>query len=326
LNRFLIENCSKKSIKKTHLNQLSNHTFVIDTSIYLYKFMALNALLENMYLFISILKKYNITPIFIFDGKPPPEKNALLEQRKMEKKDAQQRYNETEKKLVMSGLSAESRNKLLSELDILKRQIIRIREEDVMNVKKLLDAYGVTYYTSYTEADQLCSYLVKSGQAWACVSDDMDMFLYGCNRVLRHISLLNHTVVYYDFETILKDLKMSETNFREIMVLSGTDYNMNTNANLYNTIQYYESYSKDRFCKNQNQDQGFYEWLLENTTYIQNEDLLTNTYNMFLLEKYQFDSNFIITNNNNNNKINYTELQTILKKEGFLFPPISIRK
>ena len=63
LNRFLIDNCSKKSIKKIHLKQLENKTIVVDTSIYMYKFVSENSLLEKMYLFVSIFKKYNIKPI-----------------------------------------------------------------------------------------------------------------------------------------------------------------------------------------------------------------------------------------------------------------------
>jgi len=74
LNQFLRDNCSKKSIHQVHLKTLANKIIVVDTYIYMYKYMSDNALLENMYLFISAFKEYNITPIFIFDGKPPPEK------------------------------------------------------------------------------------------------------------------------------------------------------------------------------------------------------------------------------------------------------------
>jgi 5'-3' exonuclease len=74
-----------------HLQSLSNKTVVVDTSIYLYKFAAENAIAENMYLLISIFKKYKIRPIFIFDGKPPDEKKDLLIQRRNDKKEAQQK-------------------------------------------------------------------------------------------------------------------------------------------------------------------------------------------------------------------------------------------
>ena len=47
LNRFLKENCSKNSIRKINLNQLESKTIVIDASIYMYKYIAENALIEN---------------------------------------------------------------------------------------------------------------------------------------------------------------------------------------------------------------------------------------------------------------------------------------
>ena len=92
LNRFLFDHCSKKSICKIHLSELAGKTLVIDTSIYLYKFSYEDSLIENMYLFVSILKHYKIRPLFIFDGKPPPEKRDLLQRRRMEKKDAENKY------------------------------------------------------------------------------------------------------------------------------------------------------------------------------------------------------------------------------------------
>jgi 5'-3' exonuclease len=287
--------------------------------------MSENALLEHMYLLISILKNYSITPIFIFDGKPPPEKKVLLHQRKLEKKEAQEKYNLLEKTLL-ENLSEERREEILFELEQLKRQFVKIKEDDVVNVKALMDAYGVTYYTSTTEADQLCAYFVKKQKAWACLSDDMDMFLYGCNRVIRHISLIHHTVIYYDMEIILKDLQMSEQNFREIMVVSGTDYNLNTGTSLFDTMQYYQEYNKYVFngTMNKTQGQSFYDWLVSNTKYIENENQLRTIYNMFIIDNYDADlAKFLDENekpnNTINNEIDMVKLQEILKKEGFIF-------
>ena len=317
LNRFLMDNCSKKSIKKVHLKTFSNKTIVIDTSIYLYKFMSENALLENMYLLISILRSYNITPIFIFDGKPPPEKKDLLIRRKLEKKQAQEKYKLLEESLTME-ISDERREELMLELESLKRQFVRIKEEDVQGVKRLMDAYGVAYYTSPGEADHLCAYIIKENKAWACLSDDMDMFLYGCKRVMRHISLLNHTVIFYDFDLILKDLQMSEQNFREIMVISGTDYNINSNTSLFDTMHWFQEYNKYLFdgTQNINQEQSFYDWLLTNTKYITNEFDLRKVYSMFILDNYVVENKLI--NINNKLVVDKNKLQQILRKEGFL--------
>lgn len=101
LNRFLLDNCNKKSITKIHLSKLSGKKLVIDVSIYLYKFLSENALLENMYLFISILKQYDIIPVFIFDGKPPPEKKQLLINRLVGKMEAEKKYLNIKEQLLI---------------------------------------------------------------------------------------------------------------------------------------------------------------------------------------------------------------------------------
>jgi XPG I-region/XPG N-terminal domain len=318
LNRFLRDNCTKKSIRKTHLKQFANKTIVIDTSIYLYKFMSDNALLENMYLLISIFKTYNITPLFIFDGKPPPEKMELLHRRKMEKKEAEQKYLNMQN--LLTNVKEDEKKEILYEMDQLKRQFIRIKESDVRGVKDLMDAYGVNYCESHSEADTVCARLVNNGTAYACMSDDMDMFLYGCPIVLRHLSLMNHTVVAYETKKILTDLDMTERHFKEIMVLSGTDYNLHSNTSLTETINWFYEYKK-YYCtqlNNKLKPHEFYVWLVKNTKYVVDFTKLLRTYQLFQIENNndlkQWDNLVIESKAQNMEK-----LQLIMKKEGFLF-------
>ena len=73
LNRFLRDN-AQSSIKMISLKELSGKIIAIDISVYMYKYMSENSLLENMYLMLATFKHYNIIPVFIFDGKPPEEK------------------------------------------------------------------------------------------------------------------------------------------------------------------------------------------------------------------------------------------------------------
>ena len=93
LNRFLLDQCKKTAIKKTPLKHLRGKMIVIDTSIYMYKFSGQDALLENFYLMISLFRKHHIVPLFIFDGKPPPEKRALLVERHNIKKQAEEKIH-----------------------------------------------------------------------------------------------------------------------------------------------------------------------------------------------------------------------------------------
>jgi hypothetical protein len=279
LNRFLRENCSKRSINKIHLKQFANKIIVIDTSIYLYRFLSDGALIDNMTLLISIFRSYKIIPIFIFDGKPPPEKKQLLIQRLMEKKEAEEKFLNLQ--TTIDTVSEDEKISLLMEMDKLKRQFIRVTEEDIRKTKDLMDTHRITYYESPGEADELCAYLVKSRKAWGCLSDDMDMFLYGCPYVLRNISLIHHTVLFYNTRKILSELEMTEKEFCQIMVLSGTDYNIYSDTSLTETIKWFYEFKK--YCFNQKCSADFYDWLYKYTKYIKDYDNLLKTYQMFQL-------------------------------------------
>lgn len=108
----------------------------------------------------------------------------------------------------------------------------------------------------------------------------MDMLVYGCSRVVRNFSVCPSSGQLYILPTILKKLKMSLDTFREIMVISGTDYSNNLNSfeiSLSKTLDLYRQY----LLNNENDNKTFYEWLLENSSYIQNYDELIKINKMF---------------------------------------------
>jgi 5'-3' exonuclease len=293
------------------LSTAEGKTVVIDTSIYMYKYMTQKALIEYMYLMISILLEYKIMPVFIFDGKSPPEKKELLRERSRNKKEAENKYNALHKEMEKIDTNDDIRKDLIDELESLKKKFIRIKESDITQIKCLMDAYGISYLTADGEADKLCALMVKTGKAWACLSDDMDMFVYGCPRVLRHMSLLKHTIIFYDFENILKELGISETSFREIMVLAGTDYNIRQNISLNDSFKWFHEFSI--FNKNYVSFLTFYEWLFDNKKCNFNFDELTKIYGMFHINENNY-VNYPITHK----APNYVELKKLLKNDGFI--------
>ncbi len=298
---------------------LRDKTVVIDTSIYMYKYHAQNALIENFYLLLSIFHKYHITPIFIFDGKPPAEKYELLKQRKADKCEAENRFTELQLQLETEN-DVTIRNNLTSEMNSLKRQFIRVSQSDNKVVKRLIESYGAMYYEANGEADRVCAYMVTSGKAWACLSDDMDMFVYGCNRVLRHLSVINETVLLYNMDNILTDLKMSMTEFRQITVVSGTDYNINEETNLIETLRWFREYTNEinkQTCNETNKI-SFYTWLVSKTKYVRNYESLSAIYEMFVLDNSSYpeldELNITLNQNYDVNK-----LHEIMKEDGFIF-------
>jgi flap endonuclease-1 len=319
LNQLLKDNAGE-SIKFISIANLSGKKIAVDISIYMYKYASEDTLIENIYLMLSVFRHYNVIPIFIFDGKPPTEKKELLQKRLQDKKEAEEEFNQLKTKLSNnSGMDETEKQDIINNMDMLKRRFIYISKNVIENVKELIRAYGATYYDAPGEADELCAMLTIKGKVWACLSEDMDMFVYGCPRVIRYLSLLNHTVVIYDIKGILENLGISQKELREICVLSGTDYNsLNDESKitptLYTTLKYFKKYHKEKTTMD------FYDWLLRNTTYIENHENLKNIYNIFDLNKGHFDIKIFENIKIVNGQISKENIINILKTDGFIFP------
>lgn len=321
LNRFLKEEC-KETINFISLAELSGKKIAVDISIYIYKYVSDNNLIENMYLMLSVFREYNIIPVFIFDGKPPAEKKELLCKRIQDKKIAQEEYNKLFEQLKEKTIDDSEKQELINSMDMLKKQFISISKNQIEDVKNLIRAYGATYYDAPGEADELCAKLVLNGKVWACLSEDMDMFVYGVHRVIRYLSLLNHTAVLYDMEGILKRLGISQKELREICILSGTDYNIhknNNNPTLHKTLKYFKKYKKE----NKIDSVDFYDWLKTKTDYIDDYLLLKKIYSMFDLQNFADVHDNLKAFHNisiENGPIMKQNIREILKTDGFIFP------
>jgi 5'-3' exonuclease len=322
LNRYLRDNCNE-SIRAMTMADLSGKKIAVDVSIYLYKYESDNMLLENMYLMLSIFRHHNVTPIFVFDGKPPPEKKELLLKRKEDKQEAQQEYNKLKKCLENNDQFDEvDKQEIAASMDQLKKQFIYINKDKIENVKELIRAYGATYYDAPGEADELCALLVLKKKVWACLSEDMDLFVYGCTRVLRYFSLINHSVVLYYMKGILDELSLNQKDFREICILSGTDYNINKNTTIDNGVNL--SATLKLFGKYKaaiNNSKSFYEWLQLNSEYISDLDLLEKINRMFDLSSETRSSKLDAFNHIKivNGPILDECIQDIMREEGFIF-------
>lgn len=251
LSKLLKTHCYDET-KQIHLSSLFGKKICIDVSIYLYRYKSQNTLIESLYLMCSLFKHYNITPIFIFDGKPPESKREELAKRKQNRIDCEEKYKEL-KQTIGNNISKEQEKELYN----LKRGMTRITWEDINDVKSLFDAYGIKYITAIGEADALCASLVIKKKVYAVLTEDMDLFAYTCPIVLRYFSLANHTCILYDLKKILTKLDIDKENFRILCVLSGNDY-YNNNNNIFHYLKLYNRYKKIK-----KENYTFMDWLLD---------------------------------------------------------------
>ena len=182
----LIKDKSPESIKTDQLHNLSGKKVAIDASLILYQCL-LNvrnkgSMLKNkenkvtshingiFYKIINYLS-LNIEPIFIFDGKPPEEKDKIIKERQAKAK--------TAKDNMSNAKTIEEKNKL-------EKKSMRLTCEHINDIKKLLNLMGITYLHIEGEGEAIASELCRIGYVDYVITEDMDSLVFGCPKLIRN--------------------------------------------------------------------------------------------------------------------------------------------
>ena len=129
------------------------------------------------------------------NGKTPINKKELIKERSRCKKEAEIEYYSILKE-------QDYQDKRLIEL---KKKFVRVNQENITMLKNVMTSFNVEIIQCEWEADAICANYVKSGAAWACLSDDMDMLVYGCGKVIWDFSLQTLSAQLYILPNILKE-------------------------------------------------------------------------------------------------------------------------
>jgi len=221
--KALISKHAPAGVSERHLNSYAGKIIVIDTSIYFYRFMSFGNYLSGFTKQILLLLEHNITPIYVFDGKPPDEKKFVLQDRR------DKRDKDIAEKLAVEAKIATCKDE--TELKMLKtalynisKKIIIVTHEHNDMVKDLLHHFGVPYLVANGEAEILCAKLVKDGHAVACMSEDTDVLPNGCNIFINDFKIVSTSICEYNLDKILEGLKITHEQFVDICILCGCDY------------------------------------------------------------------------------------------------------
>lgn len=275
LNSYLKKTCGSSSIFNIDISQLKGKTIVVDSSIYIYKFLEREKLLENIFMMVSSFLQNNVKLIFIFDGKPDQRKAALIEKRIEKKKKALKIYDD----LINSSdyLNYENNIKIIEKF---RKRSIRVNFKQIQDIKEALTNMGVEYYESSEESDQLCAYFVNTNKAWACMSDDMDMIVYGCKRIIRNWKFGQKSGELYIYDNIIKDLGISNGDAMKLLLLLGTDYGTKR-LHIEKVIEYYNSYKESEYSG------CFYSWIGYNS-FLTEEEIknIENVFDIYELPEY----------------------------------------
>ena len=178
LNSFLKSQCSD-GITEKHMSHFYSKKIAIDISIYMYRYKSESQLIEKIYLMCCIMDYYKITPIFIFDGKPPEEKRETIISRKQERNTAKDSLIEIINTLEKHQIDLYNyEKKYKKKIENLQRKSIKLTQVEFNKTKQLIEAFGMTYIVAESEAETLCAELLMKKQVDYCLSEDTDMFAY----------------------------------------------------------------------------------------------------------------------------------------------------
>lgn len=254
LKVILTQKC-QHAINTRKLDSYRGMVLGIDISIFLYKYLYNNSdHIEGLTRLVLRLLKNQITPVFIFDGKPPKEKNEVLLDRKEKKDymnikksiiDSCMNFDKTDyekfKSQVMSCVQNTNSSYVIDEEEIkeyfnkttddlekdsekISKKIIYVTQYHIDSAKKLFDLFGVKHIHAPCEAESLLALLCKNNIVDGCISEDTDILANGGHLFLRNFNADKNSVDEYCLEGILASLEISYEKFIDMCILCGCDY------------------------------------------------------------------------------------------------------
>lgn len=192
-------------------------------------------------------KKYNITPIYVFDNVMYPEKRQTLVNRQTKKEKALEKiqtikdenetdiliFDEDNNKIQVQDNDANmNMNNNNEAIDKLQKQAFTPEKHVYEDVKMLIDFMGDKYVQCnfVYEAEQYCAYLTKNNHADIVMSSDADTFLFGAKKILRKEVTETKTgrkvskMFIYDLDEILQKENLTQSDLIDIGISLGTDF------------------------------------------------------------------------------------------------------
>ncbi|KAI0716788.1 PIN domain-like protein [Earliella scabrosa] len=171
---------------------------------------------------VRLLRHHGIQPYLVFDGGPLPAKQGTESERKQRREENLSRANA----LAAQGKHSQAREYYVKCVDVTPQMAYQLI--------KALRAEGVSYVVAPYEADAQLAYLERIGLVDGIITEDSDLLVFGCKKVLFKLDTAASTVTCIsrsDFAAVassaaggLSLLGWSDAQFRAMAILSGCDY------------------------------------------------------------------------------------------------------
>ncbi len=173
----------------------------------------------------SSLLREGMSPVFVFDGKPPDLKRRTIRSRT--------KARATAKKEWEKALAEGDMEKAFSKAT----QASKLEKDMVTQSKELLAKMGIPHVQAPGEGEAQASHMSSREDVWATASQDFDSLLFGSPRLIRNLTItgkrkLPGKQVFIDVNPEEIELKMALSSLEidrkqlvDLSILIGTDYN-----------------------------------------------------------------------------------------------------
>jgi len=224
------------------LEDLRGKSLAVDANNYLYQFLALirtrdgtplrdkngnitSHLAGLLFSSTRLIQDYEIKLAFVFDGKPPKQKEQEIIKRREHREKALIGY----KQALERGDFTTAWSKAV--------MTSRLTKPLLEDAKRLLSLLGIPFVQAPSEAEAQTAFMAKKGDVWAASSKDYDSLLFGAPRLLRYLTI--HGREFYPSKGMSKPLKpelmelekilvhhnITRQQLIDIAILIGTDFN-----------------------------------------------------------------------------------------------------
>lgn len=228
---------SKQSEYKVFNTRNKCYRLGIDTMLYAHKFKySYNDIIYGFTNQILNFLNNRILPIYIIDGVAPDEKSDLIKYRN-DKKNKIDKKIENLKFLLENEVDQTKIRSLNNKIKNLNRSNIKITKDDINNIITLLKKFNIPYVRAKGEADALIGSLYEKKLIDSCLSEDMDILVFGCKKMIK---FSNKKIYEYDLDHILDNLNLTLHQYIDMCIYFGCDYlrpvMKNASDEIYNSI------------------------------------------------------------------------------------------
>ncbi|KAH7886997.1 exodeoxyribonuclease 1 [Phlebopus sp. FC_14] len=170
---------------------------------------------------VRLLRHHKIQPYIVFDGGPLPAKKETERERNQRREENLSRA----KALAAQGKHSQAREFYVKCVDVTPQMAYQLI--------KALRAENVPYVVAPYEADAQMAYLERIGLVDGIITEDSDLLVFGCRKVLFKLDSVSSTIVSIkreDFGSLSANeggislFGWTDAQFRAMAILSGCDY------------------------------------------------------------------------------------------------------